>query len=75
LSFDAGEDDGEVDWLGDVVVGAEFERLHQVVALAEAGHHHDRQRARGVAGANLLEHLEAGHARHVHVEQHEVRAS
>ena len=67
---DAREQRARAEGLGEVVVGAEAERAHQVLLLAAHRQHHDRHaRAR----ADRLAHLEARQRRHVDIEHHQVR--
>jgi hypothetical protein len=66
------ESDREVDRLGDVVVGAELERLDDVLALRHRRDHDDRKRGLRPCLANDLEHLQAIEIRHDHIEQHEI---
>ena len=54
----------------DEVERAFLRRLHRGADRAVAGDDDDRQRV--VHGAQPVEHLDAVHARHLHVEQHEV---
>ena len=72
LLLDAREGHRVVDRLRHVVVGAERERLHDVLAVRLRGHHDDGQGGGGAGQAQGLEHVEAGHPRHHDVEQHEV---
>ena len=71
--IDDGGEDLEIDGLGDVVVRAEAAALELAVAVGARGEKHEWHRldARGERG-QALHHLEAGHARHVDVAQHEV---
>ena len=69
---DAREGHRVVDRLRHVVVGAQRERLHDVLAVRLRGHHDDGQRRRRGRQAHGLEDVEPGHARHHDVEEHEV---
>ena len=69
------ERDGEVDRLGDVVVGAKAERLDDRVAVLLAGNHDDRQVGRRGALPQAPQHLEAAHGRHLDVEQDQVEGA
>ena len=69
---DLGAQDGRVVRLEDVVDGAGRVAAEDVVALlADRGHEDDRHRARALAALDQLGGLEAVHARHLHVEQHD----
>ena len=61
------------DRLGEEVVRPGPDGTHGVVDRAEAGHDHDPRRGRELADA--LEELEAVHARHLQVGEHEVAAA
>ena len=72
LGLDPRQHHREVERLRDVVVGAEVQRLDHVLGgVAGRGHHHRQVRLRE-ALAQRLEHVDAGEARHHHVEQHQV---
>ena len=70
----AGERNGEVDRLGDVIIGAAVQRINDVFALALGGNHDDRQGARRVFRANLRQDLEPGDVRHHDVQQDKVES-
>jgi len=72
LGADPGQAGREVDRLGDVVVGAQLERIDHVLAASLGGDHDDRQVAVRAGLADLLEHVEARDVRHHPVEQHQV---
>ena len=74
LGADACEDDGEIERLGEVIVGPQGQRLDHVGALALGGHHDDWQVEQRIDPAQELEHLQAVHARHHDVQQHQVEA-
>ena len=74
LRPDARLRDREVDRLGHVVVGAGVERLDDVVAAVLRGHHDDRQLGDRARLPQPPQRLDAVHARHHHVEQHEIDA-
>ncbi len=59
-----------LDRLGDVVPGAELERLNGVAHAAQTGHHQDRQ-LRVVAGHGG-QHMQAVHARQTQIAQHQI---
>ena len=75
LGLDARQRDREIDRLGDVVVGAETERLDDVLALIARRHHDHRQIGERAGLANAAQHVEAVHAGHHHVEQHEIEVA
>ena len=54
LALHARRRDGEVDRLGDVVVGPELQRLDDILALDLGGDHDDRQRRWRMGGPNLV---------------------
>src|SRR5580698_5811155 len=56
--------------LGDVIVGAQVERLYLFFFLVAHCQHENRQARRG--GANAAQRLHAADARHVHVEKHRI---
>ncbi|MNC86951.1 hypothetical protein D3C83_26410 [compost metagenome] len=60
--------------LGDVVVGAAFQRGHLVLLLGARGEQHDGDVLGALVGAQPPREGEAGHARQHPVEQHEVGA-
>ncbi|CAM2160327.1 hypothetical protein PT2222_70310 [Paraburkholderia tropica] len=68
---DAREQFAQIEGLGDVVVGAEFEADHLVGGLDERGQHDDARTARGAQTAAQLQPV---HARQHHVEQHQLDA-
>ena len=63
-----------IDRLVQVVLGAELDAAHDVVDAFERRGDDDRQVAQLQVGHQLLEHLEAVHLRHLHVEQHAGRS-
>ena len=69
--LDAGRDLVQVKGFGDVVVGSRSQALHAIGDRVAGGEEEDRQF--GVAGAQAFQRLEAVHARHLHVEDDDVR--
>ena len=59
--------------LGDVIDGAGGESADQVLAVVVGGQEDHRQVAQRRVLAHLPQHLETVHARHAHVQQHQVR--
>jgi hypothetical protein len=74
LGADAGQGDGEVEGLGEVVVGAQLKGLDHVGAVAAGGDHDDGQVDQRIDTAEAPEDIQAGHARHHDVQQHQVEA-
>jgi len=72
LGLRARERDREIDWLGYVVVSAEFQRLDDVGTTRFRGDHDHRQDIGRMAGPNLPEHLDAVWSRHHDIEQNEI---
>ena len=69
--LDAGGDFVQVEGFGDVVVGSRSQALHAIGDRVAGGEEEDGQF--GVAGAQAFQRLEAVHARHLHVEDDDVR--
>ena len=63
---------GEVDRLGDVVIGAQTEGLDDVGAFASGGDHDDRELRLRTLDTQPGQHLEAAHARHLDIQQDQV---
>ena len=62
----------EAEGLGEVIIGAVLHGLHRRLDRAVPGHHHyDRI---GTAGLDLMQRLEATHARQFQIEQNDVDA-
>lgn len=59
-----------IDRLEDIALDAQFDRLHQVSAIAESAGHDDRQRR--LAQLDLARHAQPIHARHQNVGEHDV---
>ena len=59
------------DRLGHVGIGTERGALGDVGVTALGGQHHDLHAGQRLVGAHRLAHLEAAHARHHHVQQHQ----
>jgi len=74
LRLYASEHDREVEGLGHVVVRAEAQGRHDVLALGLGGSHDDGELARRMFDAQSLEHLDSVDFRHHDVEQHHVEA-
>jgi hypothetical protein len=72
LRLRPGQQDLEVERLGDVVVGAQGEGADDVLGLVLGGGHDDRQLRRRVRPADALQHLQPAHAGHHHVQQDQV---
>ena len=72
LRLHPGEHHGEVEGLGDVVVGAELQGLDHRLALGLGGRHDHRQLGLGVGPGAGAEDLDPVDARHHDVEQHQV---
>ena len=72
MGRDPCERDGNVDRLGDVVVGPQPECLDDVGALAPGRHHDHRQLGIGMCGAKPRQDFEPAHARHLDVQQDDV---
>ncbi len=72
LGLDPGQGHGEVDRLGEIVVGAKVQRLDDVLALGLGRGHDHRESRRGVVEPDAPEHVTPVHIPHHHVEQHEV---
>ena len=72
LGVDARQRDGEVDRLGDIIVGAKFERIDDIGAFGFGRHHDDGQRRRGSLAANSLEGLDSVDTRHHDVEKDQI---
>ena len=68
--LDAGRDLVQIEGLGHVVVRSRAQALHAIRDRIAGGEEEDGQL--GVAGAQALQRLEAVHARHLHVEDHDV---
>ena len=64
---DAGDQLARAEGLGDIVVGAQFERLHLILFLIAHRQHQDRQP--GSEGANAAQRFNAADAGHIHIEQ------
>ena len=71
-TLDAGQEDRQVERLGQVVVGTELEPPKHIVGLTSCREHHHRHEAPGCT--ELLHDPEAVEARKHDVEQHEVDA-
>ena len=69
-ALDAGRDLVQIEGLGHVVVRSRSQALHAIGDRVAGGKEEDGQL--GVAGAQALQRLEAVHARHLHVEDHDV---
>ncbi len=69
-SANAGDQFARAEGLGDVVVGAQLQRLHFFLFLVAHGQHEDGQP--GSKGANAAQRLHAANARHVDVEQNRI---
>ena len=61
-----------IDRLRQEIVGPRLDALHPLLPGLERGDHHDGQHRGRAILAQLLAHLVARHARHHHVEQHDV---
>ena len=72
LRGDPGQGDGKVERFGDVVVGAEAEGVDHVFTLVLGRGHDHRQLMFVVTFPQGFEHLEAGEARHHHVEKDQI---
>ena len=64
---DAGDQLARAEGFGDIVVRAQFERLHLILLLVAHRQHQDRQP--GGKGANAAQRLYAADTGHIHVEQ------
>ena len=71
LVLDARHREGKVDGLRHVVVGAQSQRLDHVAAVLLCRDHDDGQLDRREAIAERRQDLDAAHARHLDVEQHQ----
>jgi hypothetical protein len=74
LAMNTRQRDREIHRLGDVIVGAQVEGLHHLIAVLQGGHHDHRQLVRSIDRAHSLQHFHARHARHHAIEQHQIRA-
>ena len=72
VDIESCQQDRQVEWLGDVVVGAQFQRFDNVLRLVFGGRHEDRHLHRIPQPAGLAQHLEAVDFRHHDVEKHGV---
>ena len=66
---DAQRQFARLEWLGQIIVGADFETLDTALRLVARGQHQNRH---GRAGANGAGEIEAALARHHDVEDHEI---
>jgi hypothetical protein len=69
---DARQHLARLDGLGDVVGAAGGKRRHHMLGLGQAGHEDDGDGGGGLVGLQPARHLEAVHARHHRVQQHDV---
>jgi hypothetical protein len=67
--------DREINRFGDVVVGADLERIHDIGTLSSRGDHDDRKLGIGSLRAQPFQHLETAQFRHFHVDQEQVVTS
>ena len=70
---DAGNQLPRAEGLGDIVVGAQFQRLHLILFRVAHREHEDGQPGR--QGAHAAQRLDAADAGHIHVEQDNVEAA
>ena len=69
---DAGLEQGRIERLGNVILGAELDRLDDVLQVLGSRDDDDADMAQPRVGAHAAQHLEAVDLRHHDVEQHEI---
>lgn len=72
VALDAREGDGEIDGLGDVVIGAGVQAGDDLLAVGQGGDHDDGEFRGVVGGAEEAQEVQTGHAGHHLVEEDEV---